>query len=214
MPVALYDIYGTGLYIENPVDDPNFHSQARISLNVLRSREIGVTLLKDICAACADGKKSVVIEKSGTANAVPTTDTSDGFRLQLKQPGMGQILTADAYALVARGKGGASGIARWNPANVIPGTTIERPSYVSLAHELIHCLHYVQGDCYREPKLTFDLTVDSGLAEEEARTTGLGPYKDIAVHKMSENAFRDAFGQPRRTEYCPGNTLDHVKATA
>jgi hypothetical protein len=214
MPVALYDIFGTGLYIENPVDDPNFHSQARLALNIIRSKPLGATLLKDICDACADGKKNVVIEKSPTANAVPTKDTSDGFRLQLKQPGMGQILTADAYALVTRGKGGTSGIARWNPANVIPGTTIERPSFVSLAHELVHCLHYVEGDCYREPKLTFDLTTDSGLAEEEARTTGLGPYKDVKTHKPSENAIRDAFGLPLRTEYSPGNTLDHVKATA
>jgi hypothetical protein len=196
-----------GISIEDPTGDYNFSSQAKAALNILRSRPIGALLLRSISQGCT-GRKNVVIEKSPTANAVPTNDTSDNFRGQLKQPGQGQLLVAGAYPLTATT--GCSAIARWNPANRIPGTTIDRPSYVSLAHELIHCLHFVTGDCYRVPVLSFDLTSDGGLAEEEARTVGLGPYADAA---MSENAIRAAFGLARRTEYSPGNDLSHVQAT-
>lgn len=204
MPMALYDIFGPGLYIENPPDDPNFYSQARISLNILRSRPVGVTLLKGIADAATNDKK-VIIEKSGAANAVPTKDISDAFRTRLKEPGNG-IIVDDAYPLTVNG--GCSGIARWNPSNKIPGTDIERPSFISLAHELIHCLHFMMGDCARQPTRQFDLNKDSGLAEEEARTVGIGVY-DYPTKSLGpcENEFRDAYGLPKRTEYAPGVTL-------
>ena len=34
MVAALYDIFGPGLYIDEALDDLNFMSQARISLNI------------------------------------------------------------------------------------------------------------------------------------------------------------------------------------
>jgi Effector protein len=149
MVAALFDIFGPGLYIDEAPDDVNFMSQARISLNILRSRDCGEKLLKAICDACKTTGFTVVIEKDGAATAIPTTDTSPGFRTRLREPGNG-ILVDDAFALTANGKG-CCGIARWNPANTIPGTNIERPAYLSLAHELIHCLHYLTGDCARPP---------------------------------------------------------------
>jgi len=210
MPMALYDIYGPGLYIEDPQDDRNFHSQARISLNILRSRPVGVALLKAIAAAATD-KKQCIIEKSATANAVPTKDISEGFRTRLKEPGNG-ILVDDAYPLTVNG--GCGGIARWNPSNKIPGTEIERPSFISLAHELIHCLHFMMGDCARQPTRQFDLNKDSGLVEEEARTVGIGVY-DYPTKSLGpcENEFRAAFGLGKRTEYAPGITLAVAKRT-
>jgi hypothetical protein len=211
MGVALYDIYGPGLYIEDPPGDPGFMSQARASLNCLRSRDSGVALLKAIADACRDGKHEVVIEKSDTANAIPTEDISESFRQQLRQPGNG-LLVDDAYKLVVRGKGGSSAIARWNPSNTIPGTKIERPSYISLAHELIHCLHFITGDCARAPTREFDLKKDSGLAEEEARTVGIAAYDYPAKYKgLCENMFREEFGQSKRDSYAPGITLEEAK---
>lgn len=207
MPTLIYDIYGPGLYIEAPAGDLNFSSQARMALNIIRSKTVGADLIRAINQACGS-KKRVIIEKSATATAVPTNDTSDAFRARLNEPGNG-ILADPAFAKTVRGKRGCKGaIARWNPSNTIPGTTIQRPSFISLAHELIHCLHFITGDCPRAPTRQFDLTIDSGLAEEEARTVGLGAYQyPTHSERFCENAIRDAFNMPLRTEYAPGVTL-------
>lgn len=212
MVASLYDIFGPGLYIDDPTDDLNFMSQARMSLNILRSKDVGQELLRTICDACRHSGFTVVIEKDMSATAIPTNDTSPGFRTLLRQPGNG-ILVNDVFKLTANGEG-CSGIVRWNPANKIPGTTIERPSYLSLAHELIHCLHYLTGDCARPPTREFDLKKDSGLAEEEARTVGIAAY-DYPSKSLGpcENAVRAAFKQAKRTEYAPGVTLAEARRT-
>jgi hypothetical protein len=206
------------IWVENCANDLNFNSQAKMALNILRSRPIGAGLLRAISVACARGagisRRNVVIEKAMAATAIPSDDTSDGFREQLKMPGNGSLANA-AFEKTVRGRGGSLGaIARWNPSNIIAGTTIERPSYIALAHELIHCLHFMSGDCPRAPTRQFDLTIDSGLAEEEARTIGLGAYDYPRFsEEFCENAFRDAFNQPKRTQYAPGITLQQAVRT-
>lgn len=223
MAVALWNILGPGIYIDSPAGDLTFASDVRLALNCLRSRPVGLQLLQAITTACAGqpgriygrrNKRSVVIEKAVAATAVPTQDVSEAFRTQLNQPGNG-ILADPAFLLTVRGQGGCKGaIARWNPSNTIPGTNIQRPSYISLAHELIHCLHFITGDCGRAPTRQFDLTIDSGLAEEEARTIGLGAY-DHPLHSdaICENAIRAEHGQPRRDQYAPGVTLAAAQRT-
>jgi hypothetical protein len=222
MAVALWDVCGPGIYIDSPAGDYTFGSDARLALNCLRSRPVGLALLQAITTACngqagffgRKNKRTVVIEKAVAATAVPTQDTSVAFRAQLNMPGNG-ILADPAFALTVRGQGGCKGaIARWNPSNKIPGTEIERPSFLSLAHELIHCLHFITGDCGRAPTRQFDLTKDSGLAEEEARTIGLGPYNHPhQSDAICENSIRIAFGQPRRNEYAPGVPLTQAQRT-
>ena len=215
MPTIIYDHFGPGLYIEAPAGDLNFSSQARISLNCLRSVPVGAALIKAICDTCAEKERTVVIEKSQYATAVPTDDTSDAFRALINQPGQG-LLVDGAFAKTVRGKGGCKGaIARWNPSNTIPGTQIERPSFISLAHELIHCLHFIAGDCARAPTRQFDLKKDSGLAEEEARTVGLGVYDYPTLSEdLCENAFREAFKLSKREEYAPGVPLTQAVRTS
>jgi len=210
--LALYDIYGPGLYIDGPDDDVNFMSQARVALNIMRSKKVGKDLLQAICDACRDKNATVVIEKAAAATAIPTDDNSAAFRSQIRQPGNG-LLTDPAFQKTTGGVG-CSAIARWNPSNTIPGTTIERPSFLALAHELIHCLHFITGDCARPPTRQFDLTIDSGLAEEEARTVGIAVY-DYPTKSLgpSENEFRAAFGQPKRDAYAPSVTLAAARRT-
>lgn len=209
----------THIFVEEPVTDPMFAARALIALNTLATVEVGRELFRAIKNACSAWgfqpgmlSKRVFIERSTTAcTAIPTTDTRATFRRSLQQPGQGQLLVAHAYARTVQRNVGCSGIVRWNPSNAVFGSQRNRPSYIALAHELIHCLHYVTGTCHRIPALTFDLTVDSGLAEEEARTTGLFPFDN---EPLSENAFRRAFGLPSRTEYAPGNDLSHVTSHA
>jgi len=216
MPLVLYDVYGPGLYIDNPADDLNFYSQARMSLNILRSRGVGKELIQSINAACRKKGCKVAIEKHITSNAIPTKKVDDAFRARLKQPGNG-ILVNDAYPLTVRGKKGCSAIVRWNPSNrlqVGPSEFIERPAYLALAHELIHALHFISADCARAPTREFNLKKDSGLAEEEARTVGIGPYMyPRQSDAFCENAIRAAFGQPIKREYARGVDFSQVVRT-
>jgi len=94
------------------------------------------------------------------------------------------------------------------------GSSEERPAYLPLAHELIHCLHYLTGDCARPPIYKGNWDDDSGLAEEEARTIGIGAYQwPSKALGPCENAFRDAFGMTPRTEYISGKTLASASRT-
>jgi hypothetical protein len=189
-------------------------NQARYCLNVLRSKPLGLDLLKDIRNACSPNGKNVVIEKNAGAAAVPTNDVSPAFRARLNEMGNGYLVN-DCFPLTVRGQAGTSAICRWIFNDTIPGTTIKRPPFISLVHELIHCLHFLTADCARAPTRQFDFSVDSGLAEEEARTVGLGPYSHpLRSDKYCENAFREIYGVARRDYYQPGADLACVVRTA
>lgn len=83
---------------------------------------------------------------------------------------------------------------------------INTPAHIALGHELIHCLHFMSGDTNRH---TTDREFDPGdsyIKHEEARTIGLGIY---AGNRISENALRAEWGQPRRKGYLkPGDCDD------
>src|SRR5437764_14173720 len=121
-------------------------SQARISLNILRSRDVGVELLKAIVAASKATGNTVIIEKAPLNTAAYVPNITESFRLQLKEPGTRHLCDGALELTTARGKG-CCGIVKWSPSNKIMGSTEERPAYLPLAHELIHCLHYMLGDC-------------------------------------------------------------------
>ena len=135
----------------------------------------------------------------------------DVTRSLLRQVG-GRSTTDDAFKKTVRGRGGSTAaIANWVPTNK-GQDNIERPGYLALAHELIHCLHYIAGDCARPITLQDSINADSGLSEEEARTVGLGPYAyPHHSEPFCENAIRAAFNEPLRREYIPGNDLSFVK---
>lgn len=71
---------------------------------------------------------------------------------------------------------------------------VASPTWITLAHELIHALHHLGGNTYSET-----VVVGKGAAKrEEMFTTGLGPYANT---RLSENALRDQANLPRRTFY-------------
>jgi hypothetical protein len=214
MAHALYDIFGPGLYIEAPAGDPNFMSQARMSLNILRSRPCGVALLRALSDATRATGNQTVIAKSPFSSAAYTDDISEGFLAQLRQPGTRHLVDAALPKTAQRGRG-CSAIAYWSPSNRIMGSSEERPAYLPLAHELVHALHYMLGDCARPPENISEWqTKDCGLAEEEARTVGIGPYQYPAkALGPCENEFRAAFGMNPRTEYGAGQPLSGVSRT-
>lgn len=82
------------------------------------------------------------------------------------------------------GAGGSVSVMNFTNA---PGTTSKGETmypFITLAHELIHCMHHVTGT-----------RKDEG---EEEWTTGVGRFTG---EPMSENAFRDAFNLPARKSY-------------
>lgn len=78
---------------------------------------------------------------------------------------------------------------------------LDTPLYVALGHELIHCMHYLSGDI----NVYSDGTTQT--LHEEARTIGLGMYKDS---RISENAIRAADQIPRRTYWSTPGDCDRL----
>lgn len=83
---------------------------------------------------------------------------------------------------------------------------IYTPEFVALAHELIHAFHVISGDVVKD----YDWNTDGAIIEE-ARTVGIGPYKNT---RFSENAIRKEWGLPLRTYYgSPGDADGLVAVT-
>lgn len=80
------------------------------------------------------------------------------------------------------------------------------PSFIALAHELVHALHYMRRQVFSgglDPKTpAFKRANDL----EEARTVGLGPF---AGERLCENAIRHEHGIARRETY-DGESLDEL----
>jgi len=102
---SLYDIFGPGLHIQEPLGDPNLMSQARMSLNILRSRAIGKDLLMNIAAACKKTGNKVVIVKAPLSTAAYTDDISDTFIDRLREPGSKYLCDGALPKTTTRGKG-------------------------------------------------------------------------------------------------------------
>jgi len=83
-------------------------------------------------------------------------------------------------------KTGSVSIIRYSNATTKVEGGVLTPSFIVLAHELIHSLHHLTGSRLRDGN------------EEERRTTGIGAY---ANDELTENAFRQAFGLPLRLDY-------------
>jgi hypothetical protein len=81
------------------------------------------------------------------------------------------------------------------------------PSWIALAHELIHAWHHLGGNQYAE-----EINVSgTGIKREELWTTGIGPYANT---RISENALRQEAGLPLRAHYYFPDDVSHVKANA
>lgn len=80
---------------------------------------------------------------------------------------------------------------------------VPTPTYIALAHELIHALHHLGGNTY-----TDEVQAAGGAAKrEEMFTTGLGAYKNT---RISENALRREVGLRERVFYTFPDDHTHV----
>lgn len=202
-----------------------FLADARAALVDIASQPVGLGLLTAISAACVQNGHRVTIEYSGAgAMAAPLANPSDVERKKIQKvaPDSPTIDVAAMLALpelrailgvwdgvnprTVAPNTGTSAAVTWNPAD--PGPPgFPRPSFVGLAHELIHALHYVSGTCYRSATGALADLGNSGLMEEEMRTVGLFAY---ANEVPSENAIRAEHGIGLRTSYMAGVSFDNV----
>lgn len=71
---------------------------------------------------------------------------------------------------------------------------VPTPTWIALAHELIHAWHHLGGNTYGDS----EQTAGGEVKREEMLTTGLGVYANT---RLSENAIRREVGLPVRTYY-------------
>jgi hypothetical protein len=82
---------------------------------------------------------------------------------------------------------------------------MDRPSWIALAHELIHAWRLVRGCCVFRPSAV------SEYYYEEAMTVGLPPYDKC---RFTENHFRRTKGLPLRTFYGEDTRNQSMRAAA
>lgn len=168
------------------VANPTFVATTLAALNTLNSQPIGLALLNAISngIVAADAVNNFKVKIMRPAIRV----TEDGRQgVIVGQPGMEGGSRAVAFnELDGRfGGGGTKAGCYWNP-NIWNTPRGFRPAFIGLAHELIHCYHYVNALA----KASYD--------DEEKFTVGLDPYSTAAI---TENRVRLDFNIPVRHEY-------------
>lgn len=159
-----------------------FFNDVNLALNKIRSKPIGQGLLKTIAAKCLMSNKSVFIDYYQASLAGPSGAPTEAYGYQ-QADSEGRV-----YFVPGEGQGAAIS---WDPTDPGPPYS-QRPSFVGLAHELIHALHIVHG------LQIYDTNTAEGLAINEATVVGLGIFKD---EPFTENAIRAEHKIPARTQY-------------
>jgi hypothetical protein len=157
--------------------NPYFALTVQEALAKIDSKPVGRSLLAAIAAApiAGTGGFKVKIVRPDVVATIGTPGAEGGSR------------AVPFNETSARGGGGCAAACYWNP-NIYntPSPAGQRPAYIGLAHELVHCMHSVMG------------TMKPGYDEEEKFTVGLAPYAGAAV---CENTIRGEHGIAARTSY-------------
>lgn len=143
----------------------------------------------------------------GSSNCAPVNVAiTNDFRRNLSEPGINMTELMGNRELVALGKkagtkgqgfipnAGTNSVIRYDPDDPGSGAERGRPSFIALAHELVHTYHFVNGICARRP--TCGNSGNQGGTEEEMRAVGARAYKN---DPPSGNWIRNGWGLPERT---------------
>lgn len=196
----------TGIYIQtsgNPKRSEHY-KETTSALNELSSGHAGRTVIQNIEAACEmDPGKRVVIAKTDQGSVTNMPGHWTGCARATRDPfvpyvaGTGESVMVRFNAKFGRRFDDQSGDGQPDPSL----------AYVFLGHELIHASRTLQGTQYRVSRGSPDVDEDSGAAEEELRTVGIGRYED---EYPSENAIRREHGLAPRPSYS-GNTGNNLR---
>lgn len=182
MAITLWDHQHPGIKIVDGPSRPNFFGECSLALNTIRSKEVGKGLLKTIAAKCLFSGKSVFIAYYQASLAGVSGEGTETFGYQ-KVDDEGRV-----YFVPGQGQ---SASVSWDPTDPGPPYAL-RPSFVGLAHELIHAFLMLHG------MQIADTNTTQGLAINECQVVGLGRFSD---EPFTENAIRDEHNIDRRTKY-------------
>jgi len=216
MPTTLWSHDHPGIFIEG---DADFFRKATASLNTLNSEPVGKDLLKLISKRCqgigatasADKVLKVVIALAPDVGSTAESPESfvvgkDALTDTRKSGGLPGGLVKLPVSL-----GGSGSYARYMPdgaAEYARECKIVMPPYIALGHELVHSFHSLNGDYVKDYDWNNGTTTSSsGALIEEARTVGLGRYKNT---RFSENALRKEHGFVLRTYYGTAGDCDNI----
>jgi hypothetical protein len=209
----------------DPNEKPYFKSQVVEALRLISSKDIGVELLSKIAKARPQKRvaagymsqeiKDVFFPAGINVVVVPTSinyvqggmkmaygpgsdvrdnlvPSSHPFHNPKKNDKLCRYYTGEGGSTAkALGEGssdsdgtGCISLMRFTNAQFMTRKGESTHAFIVLAHELIHSYHHVYGIRHR--------------TDEEQKTTGIGKYRD---ERISENAFRKAFGLSPRGSY-------------
>ncbi len=161
----------------DPAQSVMFPEIVKEALAKIASKPTGKLLLDSIVAS---GQA-----KFGYKVAIMRPDMTYGETVKGKQDWKGGSRAVRQHEQNACNGTGVVTMVYWNP-NVISNPDGSRPSFIGLAHELVHALHNLNGNASADTK------------EEEARTVGLNQYLNVPPN---ENRIRKEHGVPGRTKY-------------
>lgn len=158
--------------------NPYFPMTVIEALAKINSKPIGAKLLAGLSnskvAPNAEGWKVRIQRASASIHVVVGNPGAEGGS---KAAGSDESL--------AKSGAGTRAYCVWNP-NIFNTPNGERPAFIGLAHELVHCYHMVNG------------TMKHGYDNEEQFTVGIGSYEG---EEITENAIRAEHNVPTRTQY-------------
>ena len=227
MPLLEFDRRFPGIFIDDAAS--GFHGPTAVALMTIAQTKLGYDLLNIISKRCggigiggatptAGMFKCVVRRGPGTLIEDRIAMTA-AYRASAPDPPLaddlsnaGAVARDNTWTARRRVAGanftlpgkGTSAVAMWEPmADYSQVANLRTPGYVALAHELIHCMHFMSGDTNMYPEDDPWGAGDSYSKHEEARTVGLGIYRNT---RISENALRRELKLPERTFYSdPGD---------
>jgi hypothetical protein len=185
-----------------------FRRQVLSALQKLRAAPTGRAVLDQVASihAMYPEKGVVITPTSGpTATLGTWREPASAFPLKNFMATAVARPTGDAFMPFAAGPGVDTAVVLFNPGqgrdyahDPDMGTRTPDLAHVDLGHELVHANRFLHGAAYSVPM--GDSTVDRNTpaAEEELRTTGVGPWRDEPI---SENAMRRELGLAERLSY-------------
>ena len=190
--MPLWDINHPGIIISCNVGlNDGRWALTSLQLQRIASRPRGEGLLKQISATCQERNRRVRIKYTNNPKlscAEPKHGNTEN----------GRNGTGTSVVIVHEPRSGQYARLKQEYGN---GGPFVQP-FVTLAHELIHALHYLRGVAGERGDLL------TGLGDEEYRTMGLGPY---AGERYTENAIRLEWGLHPRTFYSTPNDCNGIQ---
>ena len=205
----------------------DFRGAVSDALDRIESRPVGKAMLEAITDTCNRSEtKRVVIQYTGVfSSCAPLDPVTNENRKRLNRVSptdevldAATLLSSPALLVEWTGERHDGKNAFINGAGM--GAVVNllhtdtgldgRPTFIALAHELVHAFHYVKGNCFRAPIGGINVGQNTGIMEEELRTVGFGAYAD---ESPSENAIRDEHDIARRLRYAHDKPFNNVTAT-